>query len=354
MDTPYIDRLVNALLYEGYLLYPYCPAVKNTRRWTFGGLYPRAWSKLLRETEPFQFETQFVVVGDMSSRLRISVRFLHLMEHALDCCNVRPDLLACDSGQGTAISSWQEAVERRVDPETVNVNEILNTPFLEPFAIAGDAVALNDDAIGARDSSTNWRQAALEGTVLVSARQVDGDAFRISIRITNETPLLRELQRDQSDDAKSGGTLANEALLRSFASTHAILRLVDGEFVSLIDPPEERLSAVQQCSNNKLWPILVGEQGARDTLLCSPIILFDYPQIAAESPGDLFDATEIDEILTLRILTLTEDEKRQICALDERGRALLARTHALAERRLADLHGTVRSFSHVEEPSGVE
>ena len=39
---------------------------------------------------------------------------------------------------------------------------------------------------------------------------------------------------------------------------------------------------------------LVGEIGAMDAILASPIILYDYPQIAPESPGDLFDGGEID------------------------------------------------------------
>ena len=143
--------------------------------------------------------------------------------------------------------------------------------------------------------------------------------------------------------------LAGEALLRSFASTHAVLHLQGGEFVSLIDPPPQYAASAAECHNDKLWPVLVGEEGRRDTLLCSPIILYDFPQIAPESPGDLFDATEIDEILTLRILTLTDDEKREIDRGDERGRALLARTHALAASQLADLHGTLRSLRPVEE-----
>ena len=64
--------------------------------------------------------------------------------------------------------------------------------------------------------------------------------------------------------------------------------------------------------------VLVGAQGERDTLLASPIILYDYPEIAPESPGDLFDGTEIDEILTLRILAMTDEEKREMAAVDER------------------------------------
>ncbi len=81
-------------------------------------------------------------------------------------------------------------------------------------------------------------------------------------------------------------------------------------------------------------------------MLASPIILYDYPQIAPESPGDLFDGTEIDEILTLRILSLTEAE---MSAVDDRARALLQRTAALTGDDLMRLHGTVRSLRPSEE-----
>src|SRR6185437_15663359 len=99
------------------------------------------------------------------------------------------------------------------------------------------------------------------------------------------------------------------------------------------------------CENRGLWPILVGEPGSRDLLLCAPIILEDYPRIAPESPGDLFDGTEIDEILTLRILTLTSDEKWAMSELDDRTRALLDRTESLGAERLGALHGTFRGLS---------
>ena len=94
--------------------------------------------------------------------------------------------------------------------------------------------------------------------------------------------------------------------------------------------------------------VLVGEEGQRDAMLSAPIILYDYPQVAPESPGDLFDGTEIDEILTLRILTLTEEEKRAAAAVDQRARALLERTEALAREQLLRLHGTVRGLRPLE------
>ena len=79
-------------------------------------------------------------------------------------------------------------------------------------------------------------------------------------------------------------------------------------------------------------------------MLSSPIILYDYPQTAPESPGDLFDGAEIDEILSLRILTLTEDEKQAAAAVDERVRALLQRTASLTRDQFLGLHGAVRGL----------
>jgi hydrogenase maturation protease len=117
-----------------------------------------------------------------------------------------------------------------------------------------------------------------------------------------------------------------------------------GEFISLLDPPAEHSQAAKQCWNLGTWPVLVGSEatGQRDTMLSSPIILYDYPKIAPESAGPMFDGTEIDEILTLRILTLTDEEKLEMAQLDEQGRRLLERTEALAPEAARHLHGTRR------------
>src|SRR5262249_37512153 len=121
-----------------------------------------------------------------------------------------------------------------------------------------------------------------------------------------------------------------------------------GQFVSLIDPPPESKDLAAQCKNIGVWPVLVGEPGRADCMLASPIILYDYPQVAPESPGDLFDGTEIDEILSLRIMTLSDDEKRSAADLDERGAALVRRTETLAAQELMRLHGTMRPPRTIE------
>ena len=138
-----------------------------------------------------------------------------------------------------------------------------------------------------------------------------------------------------------------DAVLSSLAATHAVLRAEGGRFVSLADPPEPLREAAAACRNTGAWPVLVGDPARQDTVLASPIILEDFPRVAEESPGDLFDATEIDEILTLRILTMTDEEKAEMRRGDERARRLLERTEGLGPGDLARLHGTIRSLRPV-------
>jgi hydrogenase maturation protease len=112
----------------------------------------------------------------------------------------------------------------------------------------------------------------------------------------------------------------------------------------MLDPPETLRSLVDECRNLGTWPVLVGDEGGRDTMLSSPIILHDYPQIAPESPGGLFDGTEIDEILSLRILTMTEEEKREMRQSDQRARQILERTESMPPERFMKLHGALRGL----------
>jgi len=136
----------------------------------------------------------------------------------------------------------------------------------------------------------------------------------------------------------------DQALLRSLISVHTILHVSGGQFVSLLDPPETMRQAASACGNVGTWPVLVGEEGQTDTLLSAPIILYDYPQIAPESPGDLFDGTEIDEILALRILTMTEAEKSEVRDSDDRARRILERTEMLPPEHFQKLHGALRGM----------
>jgi hypothetical protein len=173
---------------------------------------------------------------------------------------------------------------------------------------------------------------AVQGELTIAAEQVAGDAFRLTARIENVSSCEPCEIADR-----------NQAQRRAFVATHTILGVRGGAFVSLMDPPEELREATSRSDNRGTWPVLIGEAGQTDMLLSSPIILYDYPQIAPESPGDFFDGTEIDEMLTLRILTMTDEEKREMAATDPRTRALLERTEAMTPAELARLHGTLRS-----------
>ena len=132
-------------------------------------------------------------------------------------------------------------------------------------------------------------------------------------------------------------------------STHTLLGVREGAFLSLLDPPEEYRAAAAACRNIGTWPVLAGREGERSLMLSSPIILYDYPQIAPESAGDLFDGTEIDEILTLRVLTLSEEEKKEVSAGDNRARGILERTEALPPEALARMHGAIRGLRNASK-----
>ena len=162
------------------------------------------------------------------------------------------------------------------------------------------------------------------------------------MRIVNTTPWTTP--RDDGVERPR-----QTALRRAFVSTHTILRVQGGEFISLLEPPVEYQAAAESCANVKTWPVLVGDPGERHILLSSPIILYDDPQIAPETPGDLFETTEIDELLTLSILTLTDEEKREMRESDPRGREILERTEALTSEQLMKMHGAIRGLQPVRK-----
>jgi hydrogenase maturation protease len=172
------------------------------------------------------------------------------------------------------------------------------------------------------------RQREIQVGVEAVSRAIGDRLFKVTVNVHNHTPLTRAEDISRED-----------VLLQSLASTHIIMSAPGGEFVSLLEPPEEYADAAESCKNEGCWPVLVGEAGQRNVLLASPIILYDYPQVAPESAGDFFDGTEMDEMLALRVMTLTDEEKREMRGVDARARHILERTSALPQERLMKLHG---------------
>ena len=109
--------------------------------------------------------------------------------------------------------------------------------------------------------------------------------------------------------------------------------------MSLLDPPDDAAEAARGCRSDGTYPVLVGDE---TVVLSSPIILYDHPEVAEQSPGDLFDATEIDEILALRVMTLTDEEKAEARGTDPRSAAIIDRCDALSPEAMGRLHGQMR------------
>lgn len=346
MNRVLVDKLARAMLYEGYVLYPYRPSVKNSQRWTFGGIYPRAWSDAQTGTDSWTMQTECLVSGTQQARLQIIVRFLHLTDRTVGELMTPLDEMPPDGELqyrsvpflqmgSQSYQSWQEAEEREAALGELALADLLAQPHRTSFEYPGRRTIepVRDD-IGKVAALLVRERRAIQGTVEISAAQISDGLVRLTVRVSNLTDLAAASSRD-------------EALMRSLISTHTILGVENGEFISLTDPPENCRTHAAECRNLGAWPVLVGDAGERDTILSSPIILCDYPQLAPESPGDLFDSTEIDEILTLRILTLTDEEKRAAAGVDTRVRDLLVRTEALARDQLMNLHGTLRGLGPV-------
>jgi hydrogenase maturation protease len=234
---------------------------------------------------------------------------------------------------GTRFVTWEEAIEREVVAPNLALRALLECPAVIPFDFPGTRQfeplrRRNGQVAGLLLRTT----LPLHGELTVSAELIGSELCRLTARIENTTSCEPCEIADR-----------NRAQRRALASTHTILAVHGGHWVSLMDPPEDLRQAAASCDNQGTWPVLVGDGGSTNTLLSSPIILYDNPQIAPESPGDFFDGTEIDEMLTLRILTMTDEEKREMAATEPRARALLERTEAMTPLEIGRLHGVLRS-----------
>ena len=326
-------KIAEAVLYEGYLLWPYRrSARKNQQRWTFGGVHPRAYSEARGEDDPWVMQTQCLVLGDEEPTIEVQVRFLHVVERKVGVKSGEALEFVDELRVGGELHlPWDEAAEREIAVGRFKLPELLGSSGQAEIDIPGGSseeplAEPTGEVVGALVRS--WRP--LHGAVEVGAEPLREGAYRVTVRITNTTPW--------------GGEDRESTLKQTFVSTHTTLEVEGGEFVSLMDPPEELREAAEGCENLKTWPVLVGEEGEKNMLLSSPIILYDYPQIAPESPGDLFDGTEIDQMLILNVLNLTDEEKEEMRASDPRGREILERCESLSTEELMKLNGTFRDI----------
>jgi hypothetical protein len=346
MNPALLDKIVNAVLYEGYILYPYrASSKKNRQRFTFGRVYPEEYSVAQDGAEPCMMQTECLVRAQSAeATLHISARFLHPMAREvgvlaesvfeLDPKGEPKFELVGELPIGEKLyQTWQEAVERTVEvpPVAVQENGPVSVGFRFPASRTLEPIRHEEQIVAV----FLRRQEALLGTIETTTTRIDEHVFKVTVRIKNQTPVPPADLENQ-----------DAIIMRTFASTHTVLHVNGGEFISLLEPPPEDAAAAAACKNLHTWPVLVGEakQGDRDTMLSSPIILYDYPQIAPESAGDLFDGAEIDEILTLRIMTMTDAEKMEMRQVDEQARKILERTELLPDDHLLKMHGSMRGL----------
>jgi hypothetical protein len=257
----------------------------------FGTLYPRSFAEAQGEGDRWWMQTECLVLAGQVAELETCLRFLHLTEAS--------------------------AIERQIDLAPRSLGRLRAVPETIPFETATGGAA------------------GVRGTIELRAVCVSDGLFKIITRVGNVTPFAMRWSEPRVERRAAAARCA-------FASTHLILSVRGAEFVSLVDPPEFLRAAAGGCENVGTWPVLVGRPEVRDMMLSAPIILADYPRVAPESPGDFFDATEIDELLTLRVLTLTDEEKEAMRTGDERARTILDRTEALVEEERRRLHGISR------------
>jgi hypothetical protein len=313
--------IADAVLFEGYILYPYrASALKNRQRWTFGGLFARDYEG----DEPSSMQTEILVKAADEAELDLTLRFLHTQRRQiLNANGDEVDVLNLGEKQYVP---WDEAVVREVTASGLALKSLSLRPAIIAFSFAaGSNIEALADAQGAIQRSCQ----ALQGVIRVSATPVEGSVLRVRVTAENTTPLPLRLSRA-------------EAQHYAFLSTHTILGARGCAFVSLIDPPEALAAATAGCQNLGTWPVLAGKEPATDIMLSSPIILYDYPKVAPESKSQFFDSTEIDEMLTLRVLTLTDEERQEMAATDPGARAILEQCQALSRDQLFHLHGALR------------
>jgi hypothetical protein len=321
--------VADAVLYEGYLLYPYRgTSSKNQSRWQFGVLGPPGAADTgLGEDDTLA--AQFVVDG--AQAITLVLRFLQLQHRRAEREFTHGEFEPVDELITSAGSwlTWDEAVECELSFGPLALDD-------EPWTLPVLADAATD--IEFLDGGRLVRQRQEVLGVLAVTSEPDGDLFRVTVRVSN----VGDCAHDK-----------NDAIARSMIGTHIIAEVVGGQFVSLLEPPPHATQAVSRCAQHRCFPVLAGPAGTQDILLISPIILYDHPEVAEQSSTALYDCTEIDEILTLRVMTMTDEEKAQARATDPRAARIIDQCDAMPPEAMARLHGVLRDPHALGIPAGL-
>jgi hypothetical protein len=354
MSIELARTVADAVLWEGYLLYPYrATSSKNLIRWQFGVLGPpEAADSSIAEDPSMHCET--LIESTPATTVRVQLRFLQLVRRQQQ--QGRPDDYADTPerpGPDGSLLSFDEAVQRELDFGPFLLSELTSGLEVPVSVAAGQEtsadVPLDRDGADGSTGRTVRTRHALTGTLTITAEPVtdrsagppsdpvSAAVFRLACTVRNDHP-------DQVADRDA-------AVAVSFLGAHLLLQAEDGSFISLLEPPAALEAAAKHCRQTRCWPVLAGSPGDTDVVLASPIILYDYPAVAEESAGALFDSTEIDEILTLRVMTLTDEEKAAARATDPAAAAIIDRCESMPEQTMARMHGILRDPHRTDGPA---
>lgn len=324
-------QVADAILYEGYLLYPYrASAQKNQERFQFGVLMPPGYAQV-DPGEPAASQTECILEPKAATELTVRVRFLQLRRRTVLAAPGFGEVGSLRVG-GTEYVPWDEAAEHEQEV-SVPLGELLSGAAEFPFSVPG---GLDEEDLAGPDGQLAGRLVrrwqTLSGVIRLTAEQLPGPygAVRVRLALANGSEVAWPLSRRA------------DGLPFALVAAHSLIFVPGGRFLSMTDPPEWAAPAVRGCVNTGTWPVLGGPAGCAELILSSPVILYDHPEIAAESAGQLYDSTEIDEILTLRTLALTDAEKQAARDTDPRAAELMDRLDHLPPEMLERMHGAIR------------
>jgi hypothetical protein len=297
-----IEELVRSLLYEGYALYPYTPGVKNATPTPFGIVYPPAYAQV----QPAAFSMlrlEAVLQAEADARLDGTVLFLQ------------------------AAGERHEAAERSLGLGPATLADLARRPLRQAFAFPVDETA------------------ELTGRVAMRAEPLSPTLARVRLCVHNETDM-------RADPAQASRA---EALRDSLSSTHPLLEVEGGCFISPLEREGVEGEAALESQPVNTFPVLLGDRD--EAVLGAAIVLPDHPELAPESLGNLFDNTEIEEALLLHVHALTDGERKEIAGQDPAVREMIERAESTTGDQIMGLHGrltyTEREAAKEDESSDV-
>lgn len=291
MSTPksaldHVRAVADAVLYEGYALYPHrFPAARNQARRELGLLVPPSSADAGRDERSACRAECLAEMTDPDAELGVCVRFLQAQRRTMEA---RTSDGLREAGAltvaGERLLTCDEAVERE-HTVVLALENLLHGERVVPITVPGG----------------EQLEEVPDGRV-VRRRQPLTAELRCRVETLPSLVRLRVVVANTSAVDCSAASRP-ETMRHSLIATHVVLSLRGARFLSQVNPPRWAAQRARECVNDHMWPVLVGRPGSRDTMLACPVMLDDYPDADPRTRVGLHDAREFDELLTLRAFT---------------------------------------------------